>query len=235
MISLRQISFSYNDNFNLYADFIVECGEFVVVFGPNGSGKSSLLNLIAGFLPVQNGTILISGKDITRYPPSKRGLSMLFQKNNLFTHLSVFKNIALGISSNLKVSKEQVKDIESILDRLDLLSCRDELPLSLSGGQVQKVALARSLIQEKPLLLLDEPFSSLEPRIRHDLIKLVYQLSKEKFLTTLLVTHNPLEVKEQAETVIFMEEGKVSYYGSGQTFYESKNSSIALYLDRQNV
>ena len=151
----------------------VKQGELVAVLGPSGAGKSTLLNLVAGFLPPASGTIMIENIEHTRTPPAKRPVSMLFQENNLFTHLTVRQNIGLGLNPGLKLSGAQVSKLDTIAATMGLDSMLNRLPGELSGGQRQRVALARCLVREQPVLLLDEPFSALDPALRQEMLTLV--------------------------------------------------------------
>lgn len=140
-------------------------GEQVAILGPSGAGKSTLLNLIAGFLTPASGTMLIEGEDHTATPPSRRPVSMLFQENNLFSHLSVQQNIGLALT-RLKLNASQREKMHHIAQQMGIDSLLERLPGELSGGQRQRVALARCLVREQPILLLDEPFSALDPALR---------------------------------------------------------------------
>ncbi len=144
----------------------VERGEQVAILGPSGAGKSTLLNLIAGFLAPASGTLLIAGDDHTLTPPSRRPVSMLFQENNLFSHLNVQQNIGLGLNHGLTLNASQREKRDAIAHQMGIESLMTRLPGELSGGQRQRVALARCSVREQPVLLLDEPFSALDPALR---------------------------------------------------------------------
>lgn len=160
------------------------------ILGKSGSGKSTLLNVIAGFLPAQSGTLRWNEQSLLSLPANERPVTTLFQQNNLFTHLSVAKNIGLGINPNLKLSKQDWLNIESVLEEVDLKGYLNKSAANLSGGEQQRVALARCLLRKQPILLLDEPFSALDESTRHDMLSLTRKVINDHELCVLLVTHN---------------------------------------------
>ncbi|PID62872.1 MAG: thiamine ABC transporter ATP-binding protein [Gammaproteobacteria bacterium] len=203
MIALNDVSFSYgNDAPTLHFDLSVQQGEKVALVGPSGVGKSTLLSLIVGFAFAQQGEIWLAGERHVSTPPHQRPVSILFQDHNLFDHLSVEKNIALGIAPNLKLSDKQRRDIESIAEKVGLGDYLKRLPSELSGGQQQRVALARCLLRERPILLLDEPFSALDKDLRQEMLALLTTLCDEKGLTLLMVTHQPEELHGFVDRIV---------------------------------
>ena len=160
------------------------------ILGKSGSGKSTLLNVIAGFLPAQSGTLRWNEQSLLSLPANERPVTTLFQQNNLFTHLSVAKNIGLGINPSLKLSKQDWLNIESVLEEVDLKGYLNKSAANLSGGEQQRVALARCLLRKQPILLLDEPFSALDESTRHDMLSLTRKVINDHELCVLLVTHN---------------------------------------------
>ncbi|MSE34183.1 thiamine ABC transporter ATP-binding protein ThiQ, partial [Escherichia coli] len=165
MLRLTDITWLYH-HLPMRFTLSVARGEQVAILGPSGAGKSTLLSLIAGFLTPTRGTLLIEGEDHTTTPPSRRPVSMLFQENNLFSHLNVEQNIGLGLDPGLKLSAEQKEKRLHIAQQMGIETLMARLPGELSGGQRQRVALARCLVREQPILLLDEPFSALDPALR---------------------------------------------------------------------
>ena len=188
----------------------VNAGERVAIIGESGAGKSTLLNLIAGFEFPHQGEIWLNDKNHTRSAPYERPVSMLFQENNLFPHLTVQQNLALGLKPSLKLTALEQEKIEQVACSVGLGDYLQRLPNSLSGGQKQRVALARCLLRDKPILLLDEPFSALDQKLRVEMLALIAKLYDEKHLTLLLVTHQPSELVGTIDRVLLVENGQIS-------------------------
>lgn len=193
----------------------VKAGERVAIIGESGAGKSTLLNLIAGFEFPAQGEIWLNDKNHTRSAPYERPVSMLFQENNLFPHLTVQQNLALGIKPSLKLTALEQEKIEQVACSVGLGDYLQRLPNSLSGGQKQRVALARCLLRDKPILLLDEPFSALDQKLRVEMLALIAKLCDEKDLTLLLVTHQPSELIGSIDQVLVVENGQISQLQKG--------------------
>ena len=209
MIRLDNV-FLADDTLPMTFDLQVAAGERIAIIGPSGAGKSTLLNLIAGFVLPTQGNIWLNGENHTRSAPYERPVSMLFQENNLFPHLSVQQNLALGLKTSLKLTSLEQDQIERVADAVGLTSFLSRLPNSLSGGQKQRVALARCLLRDKPILLLDEPFSALDPELRMDMLNLIDELCHSKNLTLLLVTHQPSELTGKVDRMLRIENGRIS-------------------------
>ena len=209
MIRLDNV-FLADDALPMTFDLQVATGERIAIVGPSGAGKSTLLNLIAGFVLPTQGNIWLNGENHTRSAPYERPVSMLFQENNLFPHLTVQQNLALGLKTSLKLTALEQDQIERVADAVGLTSFLSRLPNSLSGGQKQRVALARCLLRDKPILLLDEPFSALDPELRMDMLNLIDELCHSKNLTLLLVTHQPSELTGKVERMLRIENGRIS-------------------------
>ncbi len=192
---------------DFHFDGAVAGGRITAVVGPSGSGKSTLLNLIAGFETPDSGRIFFGDIDVTAQHPGERPLSLVFQDNNLFTHLDLFTNVGLGIDPGLKLTARQVADISSALTRVGLGRYEKRKPGSLSGGERQRAAFARTLVRQKPLLLLDEPFAALDPALRLSMAQLLLSLHREAGNSVILVTHDRDEVKQLADDVIRIENG----------------------------
>lgn len=193
----------------------VKAGERVAIIGESGAGKSTLLNLIAGFEFPAQGEIWLNDKNHTRSAPYERPVSMLFQENNLFPHLTVQQNLALGIKPSLKLTALEQEKIEQVACSVGLGDYLQRLPNSLSGGQKQRVALARCLLRDTPILLLDEPFSALDQKLRVEMLALIAKLCDEKDLTLLLVTHQPSELIGSIDQVLVVENGQISQLQKG--------------------
>lgn len=209
MIRLDNV-FLADDALPMTFDLQVVAGERIAIVGPSGAGKSTLLNLIAGFVLPTRGEVWLNGENHTQSAPYERPVSMLFQENNLFPHLTVQQNLALGLKTSLKLTALEQDQIEQVADAVGLTSFLSRLPNSLSGGQKQRVALARCLLRDKPILLLDEPFSALDPELRLDMLNLIDELCHSKNLTLLLVTHQPSELTGKVDRMLRIENGRIS-------------------------
>ena len=200
-------------------DFTLAAGSVAAVMGPSGSGKSTLLDLIAGFETPNSGAVLIADADVAQAPPARRPVSMVFQENNLFGHLDVFSNVALGRSPSLKLDDKAREDVRAAINRVGLGDKKSRLPAKLSGGERQRVALARVLVRDRPVLLLDEPFAALGPALRSDMIALVRELSAERGMTMLMATHHPEDAERIADTMLYLEAGTIAASGPIGRFF----------------
>ncbi len=200
MIKL-DIHFDYPD-LPMYFALSVKKGGKIALIGESGAGKTTLLNLIAGFESPTNGKIRLHGEDHTRTPPAQRPVAMLFQDNNLFTHLTVQQNLALGIKPSLKTNTTEQQAILKAAEAVGLVQHLNRLPSQLSGGQRQRVAIARCLLQNKPILLLDEPFSALDPKLRQEMLDLLLNLCEQQNTTLVMVTHHVDEIKNKVDQVL---------------------------------
>ncbi|TIP97957.1 MAG: ATP-binding cassette domain-containing protein, partial [Mesorhizobium sp.] len=178
-----------------------------------------LLNLVAGFETPQSGRVLIGGGDVGGKPPSARPVSMVFQENNLFAHLSVERNVGLGRSPSLRLTEADHGAIAAALKRVGLAGKQQRLPRELSGGERQRVALARVLVRDRPVLLLDEPFASLGPALRDDMLDLVADVHAERRMTVLFVTHQPEDAHRIGQDMVFLDNGTVAATGTVADFF----------------
>jgi thiamine transport system ATP-binding protein len=217
-ITLEKVAFSYGET-KMRFDVAFAAGRITALMGSSGSGKSTLLNLIAGFEIPVSGRILIGGVNVTRDPPAARPVSFVFQENNLFAHLSVADNVGLGRSPALRLTASDRADIAAALARTGLAGMERRLPRELSGGERQRVALARALLRDRPVLLLDEPFASLGPALRGEMLTLVDELHAERGMTILLVTHQPSDARRLAERVVFLEAGAIVADEDAERFF----------------
>lgn len=190
-------------------DLSVAAGEVLSLIGPSGSGKSTLLNLIAGFLKPDSGHIHVDGEAIEHLPIAQRPVTIVFQQHNLFPHLDLYTNVALGVDPSLKLSTEQDQLIEDALDSLALSGLEKRKPGELSGGQRQRIALARVLVRERKVLLLDEAFAALGPAQREELIVLVKALVERKKMAALLVSHQPRDALIASDRTAFVQNGRI--------------------------
>jgi len=209
MLTLDGIVYREGD-FTLSADLGVPVGAKVAVIGPSGAGKSTLLGMIAGFLPPENGRILWQGLDITALTPGQRPIAMLFQDNNLFPHLTAAQNIGLGIRADMRLGDDDHRAIDQALVRVGLEGLGGRKPGALSGGQQSRVALARVLVQRRPLILLDEPFAALGPAQRNDMLDLVVALASETGATLMMVSHEPRDAQRLGGQTILVIGGRAA-------------------------
>ena len=214
----------YHMHFNLHA----AAGERLAILGASGAGKSTLLNLIAGFLPPQHGRLLIDGTDYTAAPPAARPISMLYQEHNLFSHLSVRDNIAIGINPNLKLTAEQRARLHETAEKTGLADLLGRLPEQLSGGQKQRVALARCLLRDRPLLLLDEPFSALDPALRFEMLDLLDDTCLRQQPLLLMVTHNLDDALRIAPRSLVIDDGTIAWDGTTADLARGDSPAAAL-------
>lgn len=229
MIALEQIHYQY-DNFRLYFDINILAKEKVVIIGPSGAGKSTLLSLIAGFISPQSGQIILNYQNVTNLLPAKRPVSMLFQDNNLFSHFTVEQNIALGLKPSLKINPTKQNIITNILAKVGLNDFAKRYPDQLSGGQRQRVALARCLIQQRPILLLDEPFSSLDQALRFEMLELVNEICDEFALTLMMVSHYLDDSLKYFSRCLVVNQGNIIFNAAPEQLKQPENQSVAKLL-----
>lgn len=216
-VRLEKVSFSHSEAPFLF-DVAFAASKITAIMGPSGSGKSTLLNLVAGFETPRSGRVLISSR-CRRKPPSARPVSMVFQENNLFAHLSVERNVGLGRSPSLRLAEADHVAIAGALKRVGLAGKEQRLPRELSGGERQRVALARVLVRDRPVLLLDEPFASLGPALRDDMLDLVAGVHAERRMTVLFVTHQPEDAHRIGQDMVFLDNGAVAATGAVADFF----------------
>ena len=207
MLTLDGVLIQQGD-FTLRADLCIADGARLAIIGPSGGGKSTLLGAIAGFVPLAGGRICWQGQDISTLGPSARPVSVLFQDNNLFPHLSAFDNVALGLGPSLRLKPAQHEQVSAALARVGLAGLETRKPARLSGGQQSRVALARVLLQRRALLLLDEPFSALGPALKAEMLALVAEICTETRATLLMVTHDVNDARAIAPQTVLVAEGR---------------------------
>jgi thiamine transport system ATP-binding protein len=205
---MLEIKLSYDwENFHANYNASILPG-VTTLLGASGEGKSTLLHLLGGFL-AGRGELNFHGDSLLSLPAYERPISTLFQSDNLFPQLTVWQNVAIGLSSGLSLSREQREKVEWALEKTQLVDKSARFPQALSGGQAQRVAIARVLVRNKPILLLDEPFSALDPALREEMLYLVRDVTDEFSLTTLLVSHLPQEASLIGGRVMLIEKGRV--------------------------
>ena len=220
------------DDFRLSADFAIAPGARVALLGPSGVGKSTLLATLAGFLAPGRGRILWRGADITGLAPGARPLSILFQDQNLFPHLSVAQNLGLGLSPKLRLARADHAQIAAALDRVGLSGLGDRRPATLSGGQQSRVALARCLLRAKPLLLLDEPFAALGPALKSDMLALVAEIAADQHATVLMVSHEPADAVALCPQTVLVAEGVAHPPAATADLLADPPPALAAYLGK---
>ncbi len=191
MLNIKNLQYQYKNADDLYTyNLEVNPSEVVAILGQSGSGKSTLLDIVAGFIEPMKGSVILDEQELLGLSVEKRPITILFQNHNLFEHLSVQKNILLGVNKTLKDSIEEVEKVQDILKEVGLEAYEHKLASQLSGGQQQRVALARVLMRREPVLLLDEPFSGLDDATRIEMLELVQKITQEHKLHTIMVTHD---------------------------------------------
>lgn len=229
MLQLNKLAARYPElelNFSLTA----KAGEITALIGPSGAGKSTLLAMIGGFSPIDSGELVFNGQSLNSLSPAERPITTLFQDHNLFWHLSVQQNIALGLSPSLKLTADQEGSIQEVAQQVGIADLLTRKPASLSGGQQQRVGLARCLVRRRAILLLDEPFSALDPALRFELLTLLRSQTDQLQLTTLLVTHHPDEAARIADNIVFIYNGGILEQGSATLLTTPKTKELIAYL-----
>lgn len=217
-------------DFSLRADMQIVPERRVAVIGPSGAGKSTLLALVAGFLVPEAGQLRWQGEDITGLSPGARPVAMIFQEGNLFPHLSVYENVALGVNPALKLSAAQKAEVMRALERVGLRGMDARRPAQLSGGQQSRAALARALVQDRPILALDEPFAALGPALKAEMLDLVREIAGERRSTVLMVSHDPHDVKRFAEEVVVVADGRAAAPQETAEIFADPPEALRAYL-----
>ncbi|MDC9824095.1 ABC transporter ATP-binding protein [Devosia sp. ZB163] len=237
VLEIRNVTKSFStttavDSFNL----TVGDGELVCLLGPSGSGKSTLLRMIGGFETPTSGLISIDGEDVTRVPPEKRPTGMVFQSHALWTHMNVFKNLAFGLKLRRLPEAEIRRKVEAVLELVGLGGYGHRATNQLSGGQQQRVALARSLVLEPKILLLDEPFASLDQHLRERLREEVRDIQQRLKITTLFVTHGQDEALALADRIVVMRDGRTEQAARPDVVYrEPATPFVAGFIGTMNL
>jgi iron(III) transport system ATP-binding protein len=236
-VTIDGVTFGYGaqpvlDNVNL----AVAPGEFFAFLGPSGSGKTSLLRLIAGFGTPKAGRILVGDKDVTRLPPWRRNVGMVFQNYALWPHMTVAKNVAFGLERRKLPRADIARKTNEALKLVGLENLADRRPAQLSGGQQQRVALARTLAIEPDVLLLDEPLSNLDAKLRVEMRSELRRLQRELGLTAIYVTHDQEEANAIADRIAVLDEGRIQQIGSALELYDKPaNRFVATFLGTANL
>jgi spermidine/putrescine transport system ATP-binding protein len=237
MVELRDVTKSYGDFQALKeASFQVRAGEFMTLLGPSGCGKTTCLRLISGFETPDTGRVFIDGKDVVADPPYRRDVNQVFQNYALFPHMSVRDNITFGLRMKRISSQEQKKRIDRVVQMSGLESLIDRKPSQLSGGQRQRVALARAIVCEPKVLLLDEPLSALDAKLRAQMRLELKQLQKKIGITFIFVTHDQEEALTMSDRVAVMNAGRVEQLGTVEEIYHHPTTRfVASFIGETNI
>ncbi len=237
IIELKNIRMSYDSNVVLDGvDLTIKNGEFVTFLGPSGCGKTTTLRIIAGFESQTDGDVFFEGENINAVPPHKRNINTIFQRYALFPHLNVYDNVAFGLKvKNVPKSEIHSKVIE-MLEMVNLKGLERRKIDTLSGGQQQRVAIARAIINHPKVLLLDEPLSALDLKLRKDMQVELKNLQKRTGITFIFVTHDQEEALSMSDTVVVMDKGRIQQIGSPADIYnEPENAFVADFIGESNI
>ena len=228
---MLKLNFSLKESYlTISTNISLEPDKIYAVVGPSGAGKSTFLNLISGFASISSGSIIWNEQEISHLPPAKRSVSILFQDNNLFPHLSVWRNLALAVTHWPKISRDNEEKLKAVMSEVGILGLENRKPSELSGGQQSRVALARVLLQKNKILLLDEPFSALGPSLKDQMLELIKKIAKNKKLLVLMVTHEPADAKKVASQTLVVKDKKVHPPLSTEKALDPINGPLADYL-----
>ncbi len=233
MLELKNIRKSFGKNVILKnVSLSINNGEIVSILGPSGSGKTTLLNLILGITDIENGNLILDGKDITKVPMEKRGFNIVFQDYALFPNLNAYENITYGLRNKPNISsKEEVDDLIKLLGLEEHLNKNIN---QLSGGQKQRVALARTMVMKPKILLLDEPLSALDGVIKESIKEKIKTIAKDFNLTTIIVTHDPEEALTLSDKVLIIDHGEISQFGKPEEIIHTpKNDFVKKFILNQ--
>lgn len=213
-----------------------EKGHFVTFLGPSGCGKTTLLRMVAGFYEPDDGEILLNGKRIERIPPYSRNMAMVFQEYALFPHMNVFDNVSYGLRVKNRPKEEIERRVKEALDLMQLKGMEDRFPNQMSGGQQQRVAVARALVMNPEVLLLDEPLSNLDAKLRESVRVELRDIQKKMGLSTIYVTHDQSEALSMSDMIVVLKGGVVHQTGSPQEIYfEPKTPFVADFIGTTNL
>lgn len=236
-INFKNVIKKYNDITVIPGlSFAIKKGEFFTLLGPSGCGKTTLLRMVAGFNSIEGGEICFDDKIINNIAPQHRNIGMVFQNYAIFPHLTVKKNVAFGLG-NRKLSKEEIeKKVSEILDVVQIKQFADRMPENLSGGQQQRVALARAVVIEPSVLLMDEPLSNLDAKLRVDMRNAIKSIQRKVGITTVYVTHDQEEAMAVSDRIAVMNSGTIQQIGTPQSIYQRPvNIFVASFIGRTNV
>ncbi|EKO5149413.1 ABC transporter ATP-binding protein [Vibrio fluvialis] len=236
-VSVQQLTKRFGDNTVFESiQFDIQQGEFITLLGPSGCGKSTLLRSLAGLNPVDSGSIIVGGEEITHAAPQKRGIGMVFQSYALFPNMTVAGNIGFGLKMQGLDKATMAREVAQVIELVALQGKEECYPHQLSGGQRQRVALARALVVKPRILLLDEPLSALDAKIRKHLRQQIRDIQKELNLTTIFVTHDQEEAMTMSDRIFLMHQGKIVQQGSPESIYtQPENEFVAGFMGHYNL
>ncbi|ELE2163495.1 ABC transporter ATP-binding protein [Vibrio fluvialis] len=236
-VSVQQLTKRFGDNTVFESiQFDIQQGEFITLLGPSGCGKSTLLRSLAGLNPVDSGSIIVGGEEITHTAPQKRGIGMVFQSYALFPNMTVAGNISFGLKMQGLDKATMAREVAQVIELVALQGKEECYPHQLSGGQRQRVALARALVVKPRILLLDEPLSALDAKIRKHLRQQIRDIQKELNLTTIFVTHDQEEAMTMSDRIFLMHQGKIVQQGSPESIYtQPANEFVAGFMGHYNL
>ena len=237
LLKLRGLTKSFDGQEVLSAfNLDIAHGEFITLLGPSGCGKTTLLRLIAGFETPEEGQVLLEGQDILGLPPEKRQVNTVFQSYALFPHMTVFDNVAFGLRLKGVSGQQLIDRVEEALEEVKMSPFAGRFPGQLSGGQQQRVAMARAIINRPKVLLLDEPLSALDARLRRDMQVELKRLQRDLNLTFILVTHDQEEALSISDRVVVMQDGMIAQIGTPREVYEEpRNLYVARFIGDINL
>ena len=218
------------DDFRLTADVTFAAGKVTALIGPSGAGKSTLLAALAGFLTPAAGRIMWHDSDLIPKPPGERPVSAIFQDNNLFPHLTIAQNVGLGLRPSLRLTRAESGAVEDALASVGLPGLGARKPAALSGGQQSRAALARVLLADRPIVLLDEPFAALGPGLKDEMLDLMQATLGAAGRTVLIVTHDPDDARRIADQACLVADGTVSRPVATQRFFDAPSAALTAYL-----
>ncbi|QWL64528.1 ABC transporter ATP-binding protein [Aeromonas jandaei] len=236
-LEVNQLHKSYGDTKVFEGiEFGIRKGELVTLLGPSGCGKSTLLRALAGLTPVDGGQVRVAGEDITWQEPQKRGIGMVFQSYALFPNMTVWDNVAFGLKMKPQPGRDLAASVQEALELVELIGFERRYPAELSGGQRQRVALARALVVQPRILLLDEPLSALDARIRRSLRQQIREIQQRLELTTIFVTHDQEEALTMSDRIFLMNKGAIVQSGTPEEIYTRPASEfVASFIGNYNL
>lgn len=235
-VKIENVSKVYENGDGIHQiDLEIRTGEILTLLGPSGCGKSTILRCLGGFQPIDQGKIFIDNQDVTNMPADKLPTSMVFQGYNLWGHMTVYENLAFGLKLR-KFSKQEIRlKISEMLNLLKLPGVEKKLPSQLSGGQQQRIAIGRSLLLEPAVLLLDEPYSALDAKIRQQMREELKRIQAETKVTVVFVTHDQEEAMSLSDRIVVMEKGKIAQVDTPSEIYENPiNRYTASFIGEMN-